>query len=747
MMDWFGVVGGVVRLAPMARWLGAFALVASVLCPGAPAEAQRRIPVRIESTPPGATVYLDSEGSPPIGVTPIRVARIPRGPHVLVFKLQGHQTARLTVDVRRRRETFRVVLQPLGTLYVTAGNADANGAAVLVDGRPVGNVPYRKEMRPGRYLVQVRREGFKTFEMWVELPGGQVFTLPAALEREAPPAGSVLVAADVTGAPVFLDGEPRGVTPTVLEDVPEGEHTVEIRPNGMEPFRKTVLVRAGQRAVVTASLRPAPAPTGSLRVLTDPPGATVSVDGEPVGASPVTKEGLAPGEHIVEATLRGHQTARETIQVESGQQRVVSLSLQREARRPGRIVVNATASGAVVSVDGEEKGPPPVVVENAAPGTHAIMVKAPGYEDFRTTCEVGPDRDCEILARMDPVGTPVRVEANARGARFFVDGEEKGPVPWEGSLPVGSHRIEVRAPGYQPHVEQVSLQPASETRVFRVALLKEGEVDPEQREERARARMRALREATSFSAGTLPVEQTLLDFSLGWPYTLEVRMGVGILPWLEAGFTTRSFFRITEFEARVKVGKRLVRQFALGAQARFGGGIGPSSDPTSQELALDMGADDHPVNNVFFSLEGLASLHFSEAGAFTLWLALDAYSDRWDWCEEDSGRFPAPAGTAGCTDTPPGGLDYSRQNQARLRLGGSLEIVLGRRWNVWGLLEGIIVGPADGRRLYGDIFGFGPDDTKLYMRAGVTYKFGAVRAEDRASPPGGEAAVVGARAF
>ena len=717
----------------------------AMLWPGRVAEAQRRIPVNLESTPPGARVYLDSEGTPPIAVTPKKAVRIPRGPHVLIFKLEGYQTARLSVDVRRRRETFRVVLQPLGTLYVTAGNSDAQGAAVLVDGRPVGNVPYRQEMRPGRYLVQVRRDGFKTFEMWVELQGGQVFTLPVSLEREAPPAGSILVAADVSGAPVFLDGEPRGVTPTVLEDVPEGEHVVEIRPVGADPFRKTVLVRAGQRAVVSASLRAAPAESGSLRVLTVPPGASVSVDGEPVGTSPVTKEGLAPGEHIVEATLSGYQPTRETVQVESGQQRVVSLELQEEARRPGRIVVNATASGAVVYVDGDEKGPPPVVVENAPPGTHAIMVKAPGYQDFRTTCDVGPDRDCEVLARMDPVGTPVRVEANARGARFVVDGEDKGPVPWEGSLPIGSHRIEVRAPGYQPHVEQVSLQPSSETRVFRVVLLKEGEVAPEEREERARARMRALREATSFSAGTLPVEQTLLDFSLGWPYTLEVRMGVGILPWLEAGFTTRSFFRITEFEGRVKVGKRLVRQFAVGAQARFGGGIGPSIDATSQELSLDMAADDHPTNNVFFSLEGLASLHFSEAGAFTVWLALDAFSDRWDWCEEDSDRFPAPGGAAGCTDTPASGLDYSRQNQARLRLGGSLEIVLSRRWNVWGLLEGVIAGPEDGRRLYGDIFGFGTDDTKLYMRAGVSYKFGAVRPEDR--EPEGSGATAASRSL
>ena len=98
---------------------------------------------------------------------------------------------------------------------------------------------------------------------------------------------------------------------------------------------------------------------------------------------------------------------------------------------------------------------------------------------------------------------------------------------------------------------------------------------------------------------------------------------------------------------------------------------------------------------------------FGDAGAVTLWLALDTYTDRYDWSGEDSSVFET----------------RERQDQARLRLGGALELVIDRDWNAWGSLEGILAGPESDRRIYGDILGLGVEDTELYFRLGVTYKF------------------------
>ncbi|MFW5921477.1 MAG: PEGA domain-containing protein, partial [Polyangiales bacterium] len=715
--------------------------VLAVLGPASTARAYP-IPVSIESDPPGAEVYVDSTEGSPIGTTPIQVARIERGSHTLIFKKDNHETARLDVNIRRRRETFRAVLKPLGKLVVSPGNSDTSGAQVVVDGEDKGTIPFEETMQPGRHLVQIKKEGFETFEQWVNLEGGQTYTLPVSLEAEAPDTGSILVAGDVTGAAVYLDGDPEGVTPAVIEDVPAGEHEVEIRPDGMDPHSEKVTVRAGERVSVTPTLREEPEETGSIRVVTQPSGATVTVDGEAVGESPVTADELSPGEHIVEATAEGRERAEKTVTVESGSQRVVSLSLSETPQTAGKIVVNATVDDATVKVDGEDMGSPPVVIEDASDGTHAIVVEAPGYRAFRETCRVGPGRDCDIMARMDPVGTPVKVDVNVSQGELYIDGEPQGPVPFEGELPVGSHRLEVRAEGFQTHIQQVRLRPQSEPRMFNIKLVEEGEVTPEQKKKKMDERMRELREATSHSAAVLPTEQTLLDFSAGWPYLFRARLGIGITDWIEAGFGVRTFGRITDFEGRVKMGWRPIKQISLGAQLRLGGGIGPQQDPTNAEkeraqISMDMGGDfeakSDPTNTFFTSIELLGSLHFARAGAFTLWMAADFHSDAWGRCGNDSdrnlltgqigaGEYPDRA-CAPKDENRDGVVNFSpgRQGLARLRLGGALEIVVNRHWNVWGIFEGILAG--DSRRILGDLFQTG-SEKEIYGRLGFTYKFG-----------------------
>lgn len=744
----------------MARSLGTTFIVGIFLLAGltSAAQAQRTIPINIESTPPGATVYVDATTTPPIGATPLRNARVATGSHTLIFQLPNYEEARLPVNVRRRRETFRVVLNPLGTIVVTGGNDAANGAAVRIDGQAVGNVPFRQTVQPGRHQIQVGREGYVTFTQWAEVAGGQVFSLPVMLERQAPETGSILVAADISGVPIYVDGDPRGTTPSVIENLTAGEHQFELRADGREPFRQTVRIMAGERATLNATLRPGPAQVGRIRVLANVPGAIVSLDGEVLGEAPVSKDDVAPGEHILEANAEGFTPVQQPVTIESGQQRVVSLRLERNAEGAGDIIVRANVGGAVITVDGQERGNPPVVVDSPPAGTHAVVVTADGYQDFRTTCETAPGRNCEIEAQLRPRGTPVRVVANIRDAQLFVDGEPMGPVPFEGNLPIGQHRVEVRADGYHTHVEQVNLIASAETREFNVSMTSEAELTEEERLRAAEIRERDRMGASSHAAAVLPTDFALLDLSIGWPYIAEARLGVGILDWLEGGFAIRTFGRLTEFEGRVKAGVRPLRQLSVAAEARFGGGLGPDGSHSEAEqteadcLEGDTGTcmtgaadgmrhplEPHSTNTFFLTLEAKGTLHFSDQGGFTLWVAGDFITDSYHYLGSNSGcvlysQFgsdfvdaTSPSSMACMDDSMRPRDDYptqlpgGRQDTARFRLGGALDLVLDRNWNIFAILEGILAG--DKRRILGDLFGFGNTDTQLYFRLGFTYKF------------------------
>ncbi len=736
------------------------ALVLAVAAPAADAFAYA-IPINIESVPPGATVYLDSTASP-LGQTPLSNVRVERGTHTLIFQLASHEEARLTVNVARRRETFRAVLRALGTIEVSAGNAGAQGASVSVDGRAIGGVlggtPVRiTDLQPGRHQVRVSREGYNDFEQWVEVGGGQLVRIAAVLERAAPDTGSILVSGP-PGAPVLMDGTPRGATPTVIEGVPPGPHSVEIQAPGQAPYSTTVTVIAGQRATVAMPSTQG----GSLRVIADAPNAVISVDGEVLGNSPATANNVAPGEHIVEATAQGYQRARQTVTVVAGQQRVVSLDMQPEQGSAGRIIVRADVPGATVIIDNEPRGNAPVVF-TPEPGPHAIVVRADGRQEYSTTCDTGPGQNCEINATLtaEQVRVRVAVQPGLSGAQLLIDERPVGPVPFDGTLPAGSHVMVVSAPGYEEYRQQVLLQPSSEVRPFDVTLLEMTDgLTESQRQERAELMERRMGAAMTHSGAPLPEGQASIDISIGWPYLGELRLNVGLHEFVDAGFSIRTFGRLTDFEGRVRVGFRPLEQLGIAGQVRFGGGLGPTLDygqasgyaaniddgmggmrmPTNGAEEYDTRPNDpisqpyaYPINSAFFSIEAIGSLHFGDEGAFSLWLGLDVTSDEYAGHPLNSSVYLSHRNDDRVLRTDPENycvpdammrtsvIHCGREDWARARLGGSLELRLDRNWNLWFLLEGIL--NSSPRRIMGNLLGIEANDTQFYFRIGTTYKF------------------------
>ncbi|MBN8610968.1 MAG: PEGA domain-containing protein [Deltaproteobacteria bacterium] len=726
------------------------------------------IPVNIESVPPGATVYVDSPDGTPVGITPITAARIPSGSHTLIFRLANYEEARLVVTVARRRETFRAVLRALGSIEVSAANEGARGASVTVDGQPVAGgvlqmVPLRVDnLPPGRHQIRAMREGYNAFEQWVEVQGGQVVRVPIILERSAPTTGSILVAADVEGAPIFIDGRPTGlVTTAVIDDVPAGNHTVEVRPSDGTPYSQTIVVEAGRRAEVRARVRPqiVAATTGTIAVLVDQTGALVRINGEGLPPGSYTREGLTAGTYVVQVLLEGYEPFRREVSVTVGQTTTVDVSLVAIQAPPGPISLRVNVPGARIFVDDNEYSAP-YVARDPAGGSHAIRIIADGYREQSFTCNnSNGSTDCnrDITLEAQQVGLRVAITHSLRPgiqARLAIDDNEIGPVPYDGTIGIGSHIISVRAEGYQTFEQQVNVQLGEGDVQMEITLVDSSDI--------------AAAAATTHSALPVPLNHPMVDASIGWPYFLELRLGIGVHELVDAGFSVRTFGRLTEFEGRVRFGTQLgdIRQLAAGAQLRFGGGIGPDTttgvatynrtdatnrgicDPGSNtpvDLASAMSRtacsnqDQDPtqpvggrrtfstgVNTFFLSLDANISLILEPVATVTLWLGMDLSTDQYAGHARDSSSYAdwGPSADRICTE-PTGStttLDCGRQDMGRLRLGGAIEFNVDRNWGVWGVFEGVLWQSSDHRRVYSDIVGQAVD-LRIYPRLGLTYKF------------------------
>jgi outer membrane receptor for ferrienterochelin and colicins len=107
---------------------------------------------------------------------------------------------------------------------------------------------------PGRRVLFVSAAGHQTARIEPEVVPDATTTVDVPLAPAAPPAGAIVVRANVEGALVRVDGAEMGFTPTVVEDVPVGLRLVEVSQEGRRTHRAQVRVQQGQRAYLDVRL-------------------------------------------------------------------------------------------------------------------------------------------------------------------------------------------------------------------------------------------------------------------------------------------------------------------------------------------------------------------------------------------------------------------------------------------------------------------------------------------------------------
>jgi hypothetical protein len=117
--------------------------------------------------------------------------------------------------------------------------------------------------------------------------------------------GQLVIDSTPQGAQVQIDGasDPSWVTPFALTNVQPGEHSITISKAGYASDTRTVNVTAGNRATQQIHLTQLVA---TLVVKSDPPGASVFVDGRDTNAKTPAQVSVDKGQHVVLVRLSGY---------------------------------------------------------------------------------------------------------------------------------------------------------------------------------------------------------------------------------------------------------------------------------------------------------------------------------------------------------------------------------------------------------------------------------------------------------
>ena len=541
--------------------------------------------LKIDSSPQQAAVYWDvgSSGANPkgygiAGYTPVTI-KVPRGPVKIVVELTGFKPQEQNLDVRKSQNvSFTLERAPqVAHLDISASpDSGAQGAEVFIDGVDKGTAPNSFELPAGRHQIELKKQGYKPFSDWLELAEGERRTRDVSMAKVEAPSGTLLVTSD-QGGDVYVDGIRKDAAPAIIPGIAAGDHVVEVRKDGAQPWRQTVTVVAGQQAKVTANFAPAtPAVAGSsLRLISNEPEVEVFVDGEDKGKAPVTVNDLKPGEHIVGARKKAFKSQEQTVRVAAGENAIVNFRM--EAAPPDRphatLKVQSTIPNAEVFLDGSSLGRAPVDRTDLDPGKHYVVVHRDGFTDFKREVILVENQAVALVADLSATGG-MRVLSTPEGAEVRIDGELIGKTPVSrDSVPAGDHVVEFRLAGYYDHKENMKVDGGRE-KVFSVDLkvIPTGPT-PEQRLKRRQG-------MSSFGAKVNPVGGVTVDFGLGYPYYLQTRVMVGAVATkyfgFDVGVQARTMFDITDFALRGRVQLLEAGPFAVGADANvigFGTGV------------------------------------------------------------------------------------------------------------------------------------------------------------------------------
>jgi serine/threonine-protein kinase len=190
---------------------------------------------------------------------------------------------------------------------------------------------------------------------------------------------------------------------------------------------------------------------GQLRVESNVPGATISVDGQikPNCVTPCTISGLSASTHQVVVSKEGYDDSSQPVTIEGGKTSMVNAHLSVGS---GELQVVTKPPGLEVLIDGKSIGLSPAQAPVPA-GKHTYRILRPGAEPYENTVPVESGQVKRVMFTIPggSVGPPteiVTVRSMPPGATVSVDGNAPvGQTPTSFPLTAGQHKLIISLSG------------------------------------------------------------------------------------------------------------------------------------------------------------------------------------------------------------------------------------------------------------------------------------------------------------
>lgn len=194
---------------------------------------------------------------------------------------------------------------------------------------------------------------------------------------------------------ILIDGiKVASSSPYKNPKISAGQHSLEIRRKGFISIKENITLKDQQKFSSNYILKPEREVFGSVSVETDPPGATVTIDGQiKSGVTPMNMKVLAGVDHTIIVERSGYRRVEERFTVGEDETRTLRYKLTRSM---AKLIVNSTPRGAAVSINNKHAGRTPYSQKIRVGEKYIIEISKPSYETVQKTVIADKEEDLTI---------------------------------------------------------------------------------------------------------------------------------------------------------------------------------------------------------------------------------------------------------------------------------------------------------------------------------------------------------------
>ena len=218
------------------------------------------------------------------------------------------------------------IVAPSQEIAALSVQSDPPGAAILLDGKPPQAPNTFTHVPFGTHQLTATLNDYEPIKQDIEVRRGMTPEIHLKL-KQSQEIAALSVQSDPPGAAILLDGKPPQ-SPNTFTHVPFGTHQLTATLDNFEPIKQDVQVSRGMAPEIHLKLKQSQE-IAKLAVQSDPPGASILLDGKPPQA-PNTFTHVPFGTHQLTATLDTYEPIKQDIEVHSGMTPEVRLQLKQK---------------------------------------------------------------------------------------------------------------------------------------------------------------------------------------------------------------------------------------------------------------------------------------------------------------------------------------------------------------------------------------------------------------------------------